>query len=101
MDETLDPNKSDDNGKDDASKYLDCIRLIEGGKQNPFARLTAKFDLVNYEKNDGNNGPSKSLLFYAIEQNNDEFVRILLEMEISLDKKYTVSETINSFSYAH
>lgn len=87
MDDTYDPDKSPSDTIDDAALYMDCIRLVEGGHVRRFENAAAKFDVVQYELN---NGPSKSLLFYAIEHNVEAFVKILLDMEIPLDKKYSV-----------
>lgn len=88
MDDLHDRNRTDIESKDDSSLYLDCVRFVEGGHVRRFENLARKFDLVQYELNDG---PSKSLLFYAIEHNDEMFMKILLDMEIPLEKKYTVS----------
>lgn len=85
MDEIYD--KSPDEEKDDAALYLDCTRLIEGGHVKRFESIATKFDIVQYEINDG---PSKPLLFYAIEHNDEVFVKVLLEMEVPLEKIYSV-----------
>jgi len=87
MDEIYDQAQSSIDIKDDAALYIDCIRLVEGGHIRRFENLAAKFDIVQYELNDG---PSKSLIFYAIEHNDETFVKTLLNMEIPLDKKYSV-----------
>lgn len=73
---------------DDTALYLDCIRLVEGGLVRRFENTAAKFDILSYELN---TGASKPLLFYAIERNDEIFVKILIEMELPLDKKYSVS----------
>lgn len=87
MDDFYDQEKYTTEIKDDAALYIDCIRLVEGGHNKRFEYLAAKFDIVEYELNDG---PSKSLLFYAIEHNDETFVKALLDMEIPLNKKYSV-----------
>lgn len=87
MDETYGQEKSSFEEKDEATLYIDCIRLVEGGHVRRFESLAAKFDVVHYELNDG---PSKSLLFSAIEHNDEAFVKLLLDMEVPLDKKYAV-----------
>jgi hypothetical protein len=89
MDETSDHDRpaDDDNDKDEATLYTDCIRLVEGSHIRRFEHTAAKFDVVRYELN---NGPGKSLLFYAIEHNDEAFVKLLLDMEIPLEKKYSV-----------
>ena len=87
MDDGYDYGGSSFETKDDATLYIDCIRLVEGGHVRRFENTAAKFDIVQYELNDG---PSKSLLFYAIEHNDEAFVKILLDMEVPLDKKYSV-----------
>ena len=51
----------------------------------------AKFDFIQYELNDENEASGKSLLFYAIEHNDETFVKVLLEMEAPLNKSYSVS----------
>ena len=76
------------NVKDDGAQYVDCIRFVEGGHVRRFENTVAKFDVVQYELNDG---PSKSLLFYAIEHSDEVFVKVLLEMEVPLNKSYSVS----------
>lgn len=90
MDDTYEHDKSSFETKDDATLYIDGIRLVEGGHVKRFEYLARKFDIVEYELNDG---ASKSLLFYAIEHNNETFVKLLLDMEIPLDKKYSVRNT--------
>ena len=87
MDDTYDPRQPADDDKDDATLYIDCIRLVEGGHLRRFQNIAAKFDVVRYELNDG---PGKSLLFYAIEHNDEAFVKLLLDMEVPLEKKYSV-----------
>lgn len=88
MDDANDYENTASEAPDDATLYVDCIRLLEGGHVQRFENIASKFDMIRYELSDG---PSKSLLFYAIELNNEEFVNILLEMEVSLDKKFSVS----------
>ena len=88
MYDTNDYEKSPFDTPDDAALYVNCIRLVEGGHVRRFENTVAKFDIVQYELNEG---PSKSLLFYAIEQNDEIFVKVLLEMEVPLDKKYSVN----------
>jgi hypothetical protein len=87
MDETHNHDRPVDEDKDEATVYTDCIRLVEGGHTRRFAYIASKFDVVRYELNDG---PTKSLLFYAIEHNDEAFVKLLLDMEIPLEKKYSV-----------
>lgn len=82
-----------DEEKDDAALYLDCTRLLEGGHVKRFESIATKFDIVQYESHDG---PSKPLLFYAIEHNDEVFVKLLLEMEVPLDKIYTVESLFES-----
>lgn len=77
--------------KDADSQYLDCIRLVEGGHIRRFENFAAKFDIVHYESNPNDDGPTKPLLFYAIEHGDETFVKVLLEMEVSLNKSYLVS----------
>ncbi|CAF4067573.1 unnamed protein product [Rotaria sp. Silwood2] len=88
MDDTNDYEKSDLDTPDDAALYLECIRLVEGGHVRRFENSANKFDLIRYELNDG---VSKPLLFYAIEHNDEAFVKILLDMEVPLDKKYSLT----------
>lgn len=88
MDDANDYENSAFEAPDDTALYLDCIRLVEGGLVRRFETTAAKFDILSYELN---NGPSKPLLFYAIEHNDEAFVRLLLDMELPLDKKYLVS----------
>ncbi|CAF0926826.1 unnamed protein product [Rotaria sordida] len=110
MDDTNDYDKSTFDTPDNATLYVECIRLIEGDHIRRFENLANKFDLVQYELNDG---VSKPLLFYAIEHNNETFVKILLDMEVPLDKKYSimvpttdssegqlVQKTLNAYEYA-
>jgi hypothetical protein len=83
---------------DDESKYVDCIRLVQGEHVRRFENVVAKFDIVNHELN---NSLNKSLLFYAIENNNETLVKILLEMDVPLNKSYSVSnESIESYERA-
>ncbi|CAF0946930.1 unnamed protein product [Rotaria sp. Silwood1] len=109
-DTTNDYEKSAFDTPDDAALYVECIRLIEGSHVRRFENAANKFDLVQYELNDG---VSKSLLFYAIEHNNVAFVKTLLDMEVPLNKKYTVmiptaassesqlvQKTLNAYEYA-
>lgn len=91
MDDTYDRDKSTYGIKDDATQYLDCIRLVEGGHLGRFQSLASKFNLVRYEASDGDDRPVKPLLFYAIECNDEPFVRLLLDMEVPLNKTYSVS----------
>ncbi|CAF3929152.1 unnamed protein product [Rotaria magnacalcarata] len=92
-------NTNANNTKDDAAaQYVECLRLVEGGNIRRFENAVAKFDFVQYESIDGDDAPTKSLLFYAIEHNDEPFVKVLLEMEVSLDKSYTVSRTIKYFN---
>jgi len=94
MEDTIEHEKSaiDNNNKDDEAQYVDCIRLVEGGHIRRFENTVAKFDIVQYESNDGDDGPTKPLIFYAIEHNDEAFVKVLLEMEVLLDKSYLVSK---------
>ena len=91
MEDTYDRDKSIYDIKDDATQYLDCIRLLEGGHMGRFQSLASKFNLVRYESGDGDDRPVKPLLFYAIERNDEPFVRLLLDMEVPVDKTYSVS----------
>lgn len=79
------------NTKTDETQYLDCIRFVEGGHIRRFENLVAKFDIIQYELNEEDTGPTKPLIFYAIEHNDEAFVKILLEMEVPLNKSYSVS----------
>ena len=88
MEDTYDRDKSGLEDKDDATLYVDCVRLVEGGHTRRFEIVAAQFDIVGYELSDG---PGKPLLFYAIEHNDEAFVKLLLEMEVPLDKNYSVS----------
>mgnify|MGYP001129301786 CR=1 FL=1 len=88
MTDLNDRDQFESENKDDAGLYLDCVRFVEGGHIRRFENFARKFDIVQYELDDG---PSKSLLFYAIEHNDEMFMKILLDMEIPLEKKYTVS----------
>jgi hypothetical protein len=94
MDDTYDFDQPAVEIKDDATLYLDCVRLIEGNQIRRFENAVAKFDIVRYELNDG---PPKSLLFYAIERNDETFSKMLLDMEVPLDKKYSVSRFLKNF----
>lgn len=89
MDDFDDFDKPVVEAKDDASLYLDCVRLVEGGHVRRFESAVAKFDIVQYELDDG---PSKSLLFYAIERGDPVMTKMLLDMEVPLEKEYTVGE---------
>lgn len=73
---------------DDGTLHGECIRLVECGNVRRFESLALKFDLVQYELSDE---VSKPLIFYAIERNDETFVKVLLGMEIPLDKRYSVS----------
>ncbi|CAF0815785.1 unnamed protein product [Rotaria sordida] len=88
MDDTIEHEKSvtDNSNKNDEAQYVDCIRLVEGGHIRRFENIVAKFDIIQYELNDG---PSKPLIFYAIEHNDEPFLKVLLEMEIPLNKSYS------------
>ncbi len=99
MEDTIEYEKSsvDNNSKDDGTQYVDCIRLIEGGHIQRFENLVAKFDIIQYELNDEENGPTKPLIFYAIEHNDEKFVKILLQMEVPLNKSYTVSSKMRYY----
>jgi hypothetical protein len=88
MDETIEHEKLPIDNKDDGAEYIDCIRLVEGGHMRRLENAVAKFDIVQYELNDG---PTKPLIFYAIEHNDETFVKFLLDMEVPLDKSYSVS----------
>lgn len=94
MEDTLEHEKSafDNNNKDDDTQYVDCIRFVEGAHIRRFENIAAKFDIVQYELNDEDGGPTKPLIFYAIEHNDETFVKVLLEMEVPLDKAYSVSK---------
>ncbi|CAF0878065.1 unnamed protein product [Didymodactylos carnosus] len=72
---------------DTGLQYVDCIRLIDGGQLHKFESLVMKHDLIKMETTTNN----KPLLFNAIEHNDENFVRLLLEMEVPLDKTYGVS----------
>ena len=98
MDETYDRDRSTYDVKDDSTQYLDCIRLLEGGHMRRFESLASKFDLVRYESGDGDERPAKPLLFYAIEHNDEPSVRLLLDMEVPLDKTYSVSRRLDLYS---
>ncbi len=87
MDDADDRDQSVSDAQDGETLYIDCIRLVEGGHLRRFEKVAAKFDIVQYELNDG---PSKSLLFYAIEHNDEIFVKTLLDMGIPVNKKYSV-----------
>jgi len=87
MDDGYDRDKSSVDNEDDGAFYTNCIRLVEGGHIRRFEYVAAKFDIVQYELNDRTNKP---LIFYAIEHNDEVFVKILLDMEIPLNKKYSV-----------
>jgi len=87
MDDEYDRDKSSFDNEDDGALYIDCIRLVEGGHMRRFEYVATKFDIVQYELNDRTNKP---LIFYAIEHNDEVFVKILLDMEIPLNKKYSV-----------
>lgn len=88
MEETvIEPEKAATDKKDDGSVYVDCIRLVEGGQIRRFETLVTKFDLVEYELS---HDLSKPILFHAIEHNDDAFVKILLEMEVPLNRSYSV-----------
>ncbi|CAF0857001.1 unnamed protein product [Adineta ricciae] len=88
---------------DDDAQYIECIRLVEGGHLRRFENLVKYFDVVQYESDDK---ATKPLIFYAIERNNDPFVKFLLQMEIPLNKSYTNSSSsmnrsdIDVFVYA-
>jgi hypothetical protein len=100
MEDTIEHEKfpiDNDNNKNDDSQYVDCIRLVEGGHIRRFENIVAKFDIVQYELNDEDDGPAKPLIFYAIEHNDETFVKVLFEMEVSLDKSYSVSRRIRYF----
>lgn len=79
--------------RDDDSQYVECIRLVEGGHIRRFEHLVFKFDIIQYESKQDDDAPSKPLLFYAIEQNDEPFVKVLLEMEVPLEKSYSVSRS--------
>lgn len=99
MEDTLEHDKStadNMNAKDAESQYVDCIRLVDGGHIRRFEHLVSKFDIVQYESNDKDDGPSKPLLFYAIEHVDETFVKVLLEMEVSLNKSYSVSQEVST-----
>lgn len=87
-------NTNNDPQKDAESKYVDCIRLVEGGNIRRFEIFVQKFDVVDYELNDENGGPTKPLLFYTIEHNDEAFLKYLLDMEVPLNKSYSVSRTL-------
>ena len=88
MDYINDYEKSPFDTSDDAALYVNCIRLVEGGHVRRFENAVVKFDIIQYELNDK---ASKPLLFYAIEHDDETFVKVLLEMEVPFDKKYSVS----------
>lgn len=78
MEDPIDQEKSaidnnNNNNKDDDAQYVDCIRLVEGGHIRRFENIVSKFDIVQYESNDDDNGPAKPLIFYAIEHNDEPF----------------------------
>lgn len=91
-------NNPNPNKKDDAAQYVECIRLVEGGHIRRFEHVVAKFDVIQFEATDGDDAPTKPLIFYAIEHNDEVFLKVLLEMEIPFDKLYTVSTISSSFS---
>lgn len=90
MDDLDEREKTSAEIKDEASQYLDCIRLVEGGHLRRFEYVAAHFNLVQYEMNIAENQSMKPLLFYAIDHNDEKFVRVLLDMEIPFQKKYSV-----------
>jgi hypothetical protein len=98
MEDTIEYEKSsaDNNRKDDGTQYVDCIRLIEGGHIQRFENLVTKFDIIQYELKDEDRGPTKPLIFYAIERDDEKFVKILLQMEVPLNKSYTVSRQMRT-----
>lgn len=77
--------------KDADTQYVDCIRLVEGGHIRRFENVVTKFDIIQYESNSNDDGPTKPLIFYAIEHGDETFVKILLEMEVPLNKSYSVN----------
>lgn len=87
-DVVAEPEKPVTDKKDDVTQYLDCVRLVEGGHIRRFENAVIKFDVVQFELH---KHPNKPLLFYAIEHNDEVFVKLLLEMEVPLDKSYSVS----------
>ncbi|CAF1369751.1 unnamed protein product [Adineta steineri] len=110
MDDTFDFDKPAVDTKDDASLYLDFVRLVESNQLRRFESSVNKFDIIQYELNDG---PSKPLLFYAIERNDEVFTKLILDMEVPLDKEYSVmvpssssptgelvQKTLNAYEYA-
>ncbi len=100
MEDLIEHEKSaidNNNNKNDEAQYLDCIRFVEGGHFRRFENIVAKFDIVQYELNDEDDGPTKPLIFYAIEHNDETFVKILLEMEVPLNNSYSVSRKIRYF----
>ncbi|UJR23078.1 hypothetical protein I4U23_026101 [Adineta vaga] len=93
MDDTDDFDKPIVEAKDDATLYLDCVRLLESGQVRRFENAVANFDIVQYELNDG---PSKSLLFYAIERDDQVLTKLLLDMEVPLDKEYSIMVPVSA-----
>lgn len=81
----------------DNNTYLECTRLVEGGNVRRFETLATKFDVIDYE---ATHELKKPLLFYAIEHNDEAFVKLLLEMEISFEKSYSVRKTNFQFRTA-
>lgn len=76
---------------DDVIQYIECTRLVEGGNLRRFETIVAKFDVVQHEFD---YQVAKSLLFFAIEHNDEIFVKTLLDMEIPYEKSYPVGEKI-------
>ena len=94
MEETLiEPEKPATDKNDEGAIYVDCIRVVEGGNIRRFESLVTKFDIVQFELS---HEVSKPLLFFAIEHNDEPFVKVLLEMEVPLDRSYSVSRTGDS-----
>lgn len=99
MDENFDQDqKTDGENIDRANQYVELTRFVEGGHFRRFEEAVRKFNVVEYELTEEDDRPSKSLIFYAIEAFDEGFVRLLLNMELPLDQKYTVSrdEKFNS-----
>ncbi|CAF3500456.1 unnamed protein product [Rotaria socialis] len=87
MDDANDYDKSAYEAPDDATLYVECVRLVEGGNIKRFENVVTKIDVIRYELI---GEVSKPLLFYAIEHNDVAFVKTLLDMEIPLDRKYSI-----------
>jgi hypothetical protein len=98
MEDTIEPDKSANDNTHNEAQYVDCIRLVEGGHIRRFESAVEIFDVVEYESNDNDDEATKPLIFYAIEHDDETFVKVLLEMEVPLNKSYSVSRKISFYS---